>query len=162
MVAVARWPAMVGIVRDKLDAIVGIHRTYLDRDCRRKAPIDRPKRMLGDCVGGTVRLGPPASRIGACEGIETGIAFQAEYSVSTWCGLNTSGLAAMDLPELPMGSEPIIGADNDRNGAGERAARRAMERWTAEGRRPSLVMPEGVDTDFADIFAAKRRAVVAA
>jgi hypothetical protein len=162
MVAVARWPAMVAIVRDKTGAVVGIHRTYFDRDCKRKAPIDRPKRMLGDCAGGAVRLGPPAPKIGTCEGIETGIAFQSEYGVSTWCGLNTSGLAALELPDLPMGSEPIIGADKDQNGAGESAARKAMARWLAEGRQPRLVMPNDVDTDFADVVAAKRRLGVAA
>jgi len=162
IVAVARWPAMVGIVRDKAGVVVGVHRTYLDHDCNRKAPFDRTKRMLGDCAGGAVRLGPPAPKMAATEGIETGVAFQAEYAVSTWAGLNTSGLAAMELPDLPMGSEPIIGADNDHNGAGEQAARRAMARWTAEGRQPRLVMPEQVDTDFADVVAAKRRLEIAA
>jgi hypothetical protein len=162
MIAVAKWPAMVAIVRDTTGSIAGIHRTYLDRDCKRKAPIDRPKRMLGDCSGAAVRLGPPALKMGTSEGIETGIAFQAEYGISTWCGLNTSGLASMELPDLPMGMEPLVGADNDVNGAGEKAARKAMERWTIEGRKPRLVMPEQVNTDFADVVAAKRRLGAAA
>jgi len=157
IIAVARWPAMVAIVRNEDGDIVGIHRTYLTSNCMAKAPIDRPKRMLGDCAGGAVRLGPPSPKMGTTEGIETGIGFQSEYGVSTWCGLNTSGLAAMELPDLPMGAEVITGADNDANGAGERAARKAIERWTAEGRRPRLIMPEEADTDFADVVAAKRR-----
>jgi hypothetical protein len=156
MESVARWPAMVGVVRDKAGAVVGAHRTYLDRDCKRKAPIDRPKRMLGDCAGGAVRLGPPATKMGACEGIETGTALLEQWGIPVWAGLNTSGLGAMELPDMPMGREPIIGADNDRNGAGENAARKAMARWIGESRRPQLVMPDAIDTDWADVVALKR------
>jgi hypothetical protein len=162
MVAVARWPAMVGVVRDRAGEIVGCHRTYLDHECKQKAPIERPKRMLAQCVGGAVRLGPPAPTMIGCEGIETGVALQTECEISVWCGLTTSGLAAMELPDLPMGAEIIAGADHDANKAGERAARKALARWSAEGRWSRLAMPPKVDADFADMVEAKQKLEIAA
>jgi hypothetical protein len=151
MIEVARWPAMIGVVRDRAGEIVGCHRVYLAHDCTAKAPIDRPKRMLGDCVGAAVRLGPPAEEMIGCEGIETGAALIGETGISTWAGLSTSGLAALELPDLPMGQDVIAAADNDENGAGEHAARKAVARWITQGRRVRFAMPDQVDTDFADV-----------
>jgi phage/plasmid primase-like uncharacterized protein len=157
-IVVADWPAMVAIVRNKIGEVVGIHRTYLDRDCTRKAPIDRNKRMLGDCAGGAVRLGPPAESMTTCEGIETGVAVLLDQGGPVWAGLSTSGLAAVELPDAPMGQNITIAADNDANGAGEKAAKKAAARWIVEARRARIIMPPVIETDFADRFAQWGRA----
>jgi len=48
-----------------------IHRTFLVRDGRGKAPVDPQKMMLGPCRGGAVRLGVPGDVLMVGEGIET-------------------------------------------------------------------------------------------
>jgi putative DNA primase/helicase len=53
------WPAMVALVTHGVDGKpIGIHRTFLARDGKGKAPVDPAKMMLGPCRGGAVRLGP--------------------------------------------------------------------------------------------------------
>jgi putative DNA primase/helicase len=52
------WPAMVALVTNGADATpIAVHRTFLARDGRRKAPVEPTKMMLGPCRGGAVRLG---------------------------------------------------------------------------------------------------------
>jgi hypothetical protein len=46
----------------------------------------------------------------------------------------------------------IILADNDRNGAGESAARTAGQRWVAQGRQVRIAMPPERGTDFNDVL----------
>jgi hypothetical protein len=46
----------------------------------------------------------------------------------------------------------VILADNDINGAGERAARSAAARWFAEGRRVQIAMPPQPGIDFNDVL----------
>jgi putative DNA primase/helicase len=48
--------------------------------------------------------------------------------------------------------EVVILADHDENGAGERAARLAADRWLAEGRRVRIAMPPQPGTDFNDVM----------
>jgi len=43
-------------------------------------------------------------------------------------------------------------ADNDKNGAGERAAHTAAARWLAEGRRVRIAMPPLPGTDWNDVL----------
>jgi putative DNA primase/helicase len=54
----------------------------------------------------------------------------------------------------------IILADNDPNGAGERAARKAAARWLAEGRRVRIAMPPEPGSDMADVLAGRAYARV--
>jgi putative DNA primase/helicase len=70
-----------------------------------------------------------------------------------WAALSTSGLVALILPAIVRAV--IILADHDANGAGERAARTAAQRWLAEGRRVRLAMPPEPDTDMADVLAGR-------
>ena len=49
----------------------------------------------------------------------------------------------------------IILADNDANGAGERAAYAAAYRWLREGRRVRIAMSPEPGTDFNDMLSGK-------
>ena len=50
---------MIGLVRDRAGEVIGLHRTYLQEDADggvSKAPIAKPRMMLGKVAGGAVRL----------------------------------------------------------------------------------------------------------
>ena len=72
------WPAMIACVTDLDGRITGVHRTWLDPDGfdrvrLGKAPIDTPRRAMGDLLGNAVRFGvatttclPPARASRPC------------------------------------------------------------------------------------------------
>jgi hypothetical protein len=141
---------MVARVDNLNGELIGVHRTWLDHGLdgtwRR---LDRAS--LGPIAGGAVRLAPAAETLMVAEGIETALAAMQAMRQPAWAALSTSGMMALRLPA--MVSTVIILADHDRNGAGERAARTAAQRWLAEGRRVRIAIPPGPDTDFADVLA---------
>jgi putative DNA primase/helicase len=70
-----------------------------------------------------------------------------------WAALSTSGLVSLVLP-LSVRTVIIL-ADHDTNGAGERAARAAAQRWLTEGRRVRIAMPPEAGMDMADVLAGR-------
>jgi hypothetical protein len=142
--------AMVARIDDQAGELIGIHRTWLARgpDGRWQR---RDRTMLGRAAGGAVRLAPPAETLLIAEGIETALAAMTATAQPAWAALSTSGLVALALPLIVRAV--IILADNDRSGAGERAARAAAERWLAEGRRVRIALPPERGTDMADVLA---------
>ena len=86
------------------------------------------------------------------EGIETGAAAMTATGSPVWAALSTSGMISLVLPRLPLAAAVVILADHDANGAGERAARAAAQRWLAEGRRVRIALPPEPGTDFADLL----------
>jgi hypothetical protein len=140
------WPAMVALVtRDR--AILGIHRTFLNRDGSGKAPVEYPKMTLGPVRGGAVRLGPPADTIAVAEGIETALSVMQATGTPTWAALSTSGLKALELPDTVR--EVIVCADGDAEG--DHAATAAARRWQLQGRRVRLARPPP-GKDFNDLL----------
>ncbi len=137
------WPAMVGLVtHGNSGHPLAIARTYLSRDGKAKAPIDPPRKMLGPCGGGVVRLGPTANRLMVGEGIETCLSAMQATGRPAWAALSTSGLRSLDLPAEVH--EVTILADGDE--PGEQAARDAAQRWFIEGRRVGIARPpHGLD-----------------
>jgi putative DNA primase/helicase len=149
-------PAMVARVDGLNGELVGVHRTYLDRDatgvwCR------RDRASLGPVGGGAVRLAPAAETLLIGEGIETCLAAMQATGMPAWAALSTSGLVALVLP--PIVRTAVILSDHDVSGAGERAARSAGERLIAEGRRVRLALPD-LDTDFNDLLLGRASAWV--
>jgi phage/plasmid primase-like uncharacterized protein len=86
------------------------------------------------------------------EGIESALSAMQATAQPAWAALSTSGLVALALPALPLAATVVILADNDANGAGERAARKAAARWLAEHRRLRIAMPPKPGTDFNDVL----------
>ena len=67
---------MIACVTDLDGRITGVHRTWLDPDGfdrvrLGKAPIDTPRRAMGDLLGNAVRFGVADDVLAAGEGIET-------------------------------------------------------------------------------------------
>jgi hypothetical protein len=144
-----RGPAMVARIDDIDGELIGLSRTWLLRgqngDWRR-----HDRAMIGRASGGAVRLAPAAETLLTGEGIETCLAPMQSTGIPAWAALSTSGLIALVLP--PVVRHIIILADNDRSGAGERAARAAAARWIAESRRVRIAIPPEPGTDFNDVL----------
>ncbi|MDA9528499.1 DUF7146 domain-containing protein [Bradyrhizobium sp. CCBAU 25338] len=98
------WPAMIARVTDLEGRITGAHRTWLDPDGfdrirLGKAPVDTPRRAMGDLLGNAVRFGVVDDVLAAGEGIETMLSLR--YVLPTLpmaAALSANHLAAMMLP----------------------------------------------------------------
>ena len=136
-------PALVAAVTIWPDRkVVGMHRTFLRADGKGKAPVTKPKMMIGKCAGGAVRLAPAGPELVLCEGIETGLSVQQATGLPVWATLSTSSLRSVILP--PEVETVIIAADADE--AGEVAAQAAARRFIAEGRTAKIARPpQGMD-----------------
>jgi hypothetical protein len=137
------WPAMIGLVMQGPDnRPIGVHRTYLARDGRGKAPIEPNKMMLGPCRGGAVRLAPTGAPLMIGEGIETCLAAMQATGHGAWAALSTSGMRALELPREV--ADVVILADGD--SPGQAAAEAAACRWSSEARRVRIAQaPDGLD-----------------
>ena len=98
------WPAMIACVTDLDGSITGVHRTWLDPDGfdrvrLGKAPVDTPRRAMGDLLGNAVRFGAADDDVlVAGEGIETMLSLR--YVLPTLpmaAALSANHLAAMAL-----------------------------------------------------------------
>jgi putative DNA primase/helicase len=142
-------PAMIARI-DSIDGeLIGIARTWLDHNSAGQWH-RRDRAMLGRATGGAVRFASAAETLLIGEGIETCLAAMQATAMPAWAALSTSGVVALVLP--PIVGHVIILADNDKNGAGERAARTAAARWLAEGRLVRISMPPEPGSDFNDVL----------
>jgi Toprim domain len=98
------WPAMIASVTDLDGRITGVHRTWLDpdgfdRSTRGKAPIDTPRRAMGDLLGNAVRFGAADEDVlVAGEGIETVLSIRCVFpSLPMAAALSANHLAAITL-----------------------------------------------------------------
>jgi len=97
------WPAMIACVTDLDGTITGVHRTWLDPDGfdrirLGKAPIDTPRRALGDLLGNAVRFGAADDVLVAGEGIETMLSLRCVLpTLPMAAALSANHLAAMAL-----------------------------------------------------------------
>lgn len=112
------WPALIAAVTDLDGKLVGVHRTWLDRDGSGKAPLATPRRALGDLAGHGVRFGTACDVMAAGEGIETVLSIRIVLpTLPMVAALSSAHLAALILP---TGLQRLyIAEDNDT--AGRRA-----------------------------------------
>lgn len=146
------WPGMVARVRDAKGAVTGLHRTYLSLDGRSKAPVPKPRKMLGRVAGGAVHLAEPAQGLlGLAEGIETALAVSRSCpALPVWATLSAGNLEVVALPQEVR--RVVILADHDASGAGRLAAETAARRLRAEGRRVWIALPPRAGEDFNDLL----------
>jgi hypothetical protein len=144
------YSAMVARVDDVDGLQIGIHRTYLRADGLGKASVGEPRLALGPMKGGAVRLAPASELLLVGEGLETGLSAMQACGLPTWVATSTSGLKNLILPLAVR--KVVILVDHDLNGAGERAARVAKQRWLREGRRVRFALPPDPGFDFNDIL----------
>ncbi len=95
---------MIARVTDIAGRITGVHRTWLDpEDFDRvrlgKAPIDTPRRAMGDLLGNAVRFGVADEVLAAGEGIETMLSLRCMLSTLPMAAaLSANHLGAIDFP----------------------------------------------------------------
>ncbi len=129
------WPAMIARVTDLNGRITGAHRTWLDPDGFHpvrlgKAPIDTPRRAMGDLLGNAVRFGVANDVLAAGEGIETMLSLRCVLpTLPMAAALSANHLAALLLP--PTLHRLYIARDND--AAGDGAAIALTERAQSAG-----------------------------
>ena len=111
------WPAMVACITDLDGRITGVHRTWLDRSGRGKAPINTPRRAMGDLLGNAVRFGVADDVLAAGEGIETMLSLRfALPTMPMAAALSANHLAGLLLPPLRR-----LYIARDADAAGDRA-----------------------------------------
>lgn len=136
------YPAMVAERRDVSGALTAIHRTFLDWDKPRKAPVEPQRMDLGPTAGTAIRLSAVAEELTVAEGIETALSVIQASGQPGWAAGSAKALELLILP--PEVRRVTIAADGDE--PGERAARRAAARWAGEGRDVKIARaPRGKD-----------------
>ena len=129
------WPAMIARVTNLDGRITGVHRTWLDPDGfdpvrLGKAPIDTPRRAMGDLIGNAVHFGVANDALAAGEGIETMLSLRSVLpTLPMAAALSANHLAALLLP--PTLRRLYIARDND--AAGDGAVTALTERADAAG-----------------------------
>jgi putative DNA primase/helicase len=143
-------PAMLAMVTDASGKPAQIHRTYLTADGV-KAPVEKVRMFCAGTVpaGGAVRLTPPEPILGIAEGIETAFAAMKLFGVSTWAALNAGGVERFEPPADIK--RLVIFADNDQNGAGQRASYALASRLSGRF-EIDVRIPETPGTDFNDVL----------
>jgi hypothetical protein len=129
------WPAMIARVTDLDGRITGAHRTWLDPDGfdpvrLGKAPIDTPRRAMGDLLGNAVRFGAANDVLAAGEGIETMLSLRCLLpTLPMTAALSANHLAALLLP--PTLRRLYIARDDDAagDGAGDDSDRARPRGW---------------------------------
>jgi len=113
------WPAMIASVTDLDGRITGVHRTWLSPEGSGKAPIDTPRRAMGDLLGHAVRFGTAHDVIAAGEGIETILSLRmALPGLPMAAALSAAHLAAILFPATLR--RLYIARDDDPAGDGAR------------------------------------------
>jgi hypothetical protein len=132
------WPAMIAAVTDLDGRITGAHRTWLDPRSRDKAPIDTPRRAMGDLLGNAARFGIGGEVMAAGEGIETVLSLrQVLPHMPMLAALSAAHLAAILFPDTLR--RLYIVRDNDPAGDGARDS--LSERANAVGIEAIVISP---------------------
>ena len=95
---------MIAAVTDLEGKLTGVHRTWLDPDGfdpvrLGKAPIDTPRRSMGDLLGNAVRFGVASEIMAAGEGVETMLSLRCVMPIMPMAAaLSATNLAAILFP----------------------------------------------------------------
>jgi len=136
------WPAMIAAVTDFEGRVAGAHRTWLDRSGLDKAPIETPRRALGDLLGNGVRFGVAADVMAAGEGIETMLSLRVVMpTMPMAAALSAAHLGGILLP--PGLRRLYIARDDDSAGDGAVAA--LTERAGVDGVEAIALTPQRGD-----------------
>jgi putative DNA primase/helicase len=147
------FPAMAAPIVNVDNQMIAMHATFLRAGGTGKAnlPPHEQREFYGSCRGGVVRLAShkPDDELLIGEGIESVLSAMQLFDLPGWAALSTSGLMALELPSEIR--RIVIAVDNDLNGAGQKAAMVARDKWVTESRSVRLKLPPIVG-DFNDIL----------
>ncbi|BEV45801.1 hypothetical protein CRBSH125_19840 [Afipia carboxidovorans] len=130
---------MIAAVTDLAGRITGAHRTWLDPQRLDKAPLDTPRRAMGDLLGNAVRFGVGGEVMAAGEGIETVLSVrQVVPNMPMLAALSAAHLAAILFPDTLR--RLYILRDDDP--AGDSARDSLIERANAVGIEAIVISPQ--------------------
>ena len=138
------WPAMIAAVTDLSGKLTGVHRTWLDpggftEAHLGRAPIETPRRALGDLLGSAVRFGVGSEVMVAGEGIETVLSVRSVLpSLPSIAGLSAAHLSAILFPATLR--RLYVACDKDPAGAAAMAV--LIERASAAGIETVVLTPQ--------------------
>ncbi|UCI18465.1 toprim domain-containing protein [Mesorhizobium sp. B2-1-8] len=138
------WPAMIAAVTDLTGRLTGAHRTWLDpagfsEAHLGRAPIDTPRRAMGDLLGHAVRFGIGCDVMAAGEGIETMLSQRTALPfMPVIAALSAAHLSAILFPDTLR--RLYIARDNDP--AGDGAVATLIERANAAGIEAIVLQPQ--------------------
>jgi len=134
----ATWPALIAAVTDLTGKITGAHRTWLDPSGAGKAPVETPRRAMGQLLGNCVRFGVAGDVLAAGEGIETMLSLRSAMpAMPMVAALSAYHLAALLFP--PGLRRLYVARDNDP--AGGAAMMALTKRAQAAGIRLLALSP---------------------
>jgi hypothetical protein len=119
------WPAIIAAVTDLAGNLTGAHRTWLDpggftEATLGKAPIDTPRRAMGDLLSHAVRFGVAGEVMAAGEGIETMLSLRCVLpTLPMVAALSAAHLSAIQFPDMLR--RLYIARDDDPAGDGAMA-----------------------------------------
>jgi hypothetical protein len=122
------WPAIIAAVTTPTGELTGVHRTWLARDGSAKAPLETPRRAMGDILGAAIQLGTATDILAAGEGVETMLALRSLLPrLPVLAATSANHLALIAFP--PGITRLYIAADKGAPGlaAAERLTARAFE-----------------------------------
>lgn len=157
------WPCMVAVMSALGIPFAAVHRTWIARDGRGKAPVTPTKKIWPSFTGAAIHLargetGLPAEvavkrglvdRLLICEGIEDGLSVAlAAPELRVWAAGTLGNLAHVKIPDCCH--EVIVAADNDwGKPQAEALLKRGLEALAAQ-RRPVRVARAAIGKDFND------------
>lgn len=120
------WPAMIAAVTDLGGAQTGAHRTWLLPDGSDKAPVETPRRAMGNLLGHGVRFGMAQDVLAAGEGIETVLSARSALPrMPMLAALSAAHLAAILFPTTLRRLYIVRDRDPAGNGARDSLIERA-------------------------------------
>lgn len=159
---VGKFPALLGIFKDKDGSNLTIHRIYLKPDGSGKAEVSNPKKLMSPpnyMGGGAFRLGEPmplnggGKYIGVTEGIETALALYNANGLPCW-SLYSDTVLALFEPESDI-THVAIWADKEPSNAGLTSAEKLMAKLKKKGIKCQIYYPDFLNTakeDWLDVF----------
>lgn len=132
-------PAVVFMIKNSPEGEVrGIHRIYLANDGMGKAPINDPKRALGDVKGNGIWFGNPSPELHIAEGPENALTLRVCGAAFVVCGISAVNMSSLSIP--PYVKKVIVCPDPDE--AGKKAALKCKLNYIKYN--PEIVFPTKV------------------
>jgi hypothetical protein len=136
------WPAMIAAVTDLDGNITGVHRTWLDPAGHDKAPVNTPRRAMGNLLGNAARFGEAHDIMAAGEGIETMLSLRCVMpTMPMAAALSAAHLAAILFPAALR--RLYVARDNDP--AGNAAVANLISRSISAGIEAIILSPRLAD-----------------
>ena len=147
------YPALIAKIVDAQGHGVNLQKTYIARDGRGKAPVEKPYQMMAGTLppGSAIRLFEPHTVLAIAEGWTTALSAYALFGIPCWSVLSATGIRKFTIPEEI--EELLIFADADKNYTGQAAAYdRANRAVVQDGIRANVYTPPEMGTDYNDVL----------